>query len=283
MIVDVHTRVWRREHWPDELTREVQRARTSPAGFSSVVREVTEEAYRQALESADRAIVFGLRARHVGLLVPNDFVADFVRRFPEKLIGFASVDPNEPAYLDELHRAVEDLGLRGVKLGPVYQNVHPMDKRMRAVYEYAERNRLPILIHQGTTFAWRAPLRLASPLLLDEIALAYPDLVMIIAHLGHPWIPETIILIRKHPNLYADISALFYRPWQFYTGLRLALDYGVMEKLLFGSDYPFATPEETIEGIREIARLAAQWGAPLPEEAVIGLLERDALRLLGLV
>lgn len=278
MIVDVHTHVWRREHWSEELARESQRARGSPVWL-----EVTEEAYAQALRVVDRAIVFGLRARHVGLLVPNDFVAGFVRRFPEKLIGFASIDPQEPSYMVELERAIEDLKLRGVKLGPVYQNVHPMDKRMRSIYEYCERRHLPILIHQGTTFARRAPLRFASPLLLEEVAFAHPDLVMIIAHLGHPWIAETIVLIRKHPNLYADISALHYRPWQFYNGMMLALEYGVMEKLFFGSDYPFATPQEAIEGVRGINDFARRWSLPpLPDEAIAWILERDALRLLGL-
>ena len=278
MIVDCHTHVWRREHWSEELARESVRARGRPIPL-----DVTEEEYRRALAVVDRAIVFGLRARHVGLLVPNDFIADVVRRFPEKLIGFASVDPSEPEYLDELQRAIEDLKLQGVKLGPVYQNVHPMDERMHPIYAYCQRRHLPILIHQGTTFARRAPLRVASPLLLDEVALAYPDLVMIIAHLGHPWIAETIVLIRKHPNLYADISAMHYRPWQFYNGLMLALEYGVMEKLLFGSDYPFATPEETIEGVRGINRFAARWNLPpLPEEAIAQLLERDVRPLLGL-
>ncbi|GBC82957.1 hypothetical protein HRbin10_02095 [bacterium HR10] len=278
MIVDCHTHVWRREHWSEELAHESVRARGRPIPL-----DVTEEEYRRALVVVDRAIVFGLRARHVGLLVPNDFIADVVRHFPEKLIGFASVDPSEPEYLDELHRAIEDLKLQGVKLGPVYQNVHPMDERMHPIYAYCQRHHLPILIHQGTTFARRAPLRVASPLLLDEVALAYPDLVMIIAHLGHPWIAETIVLIRKHPNLYADISAVHYRPWQFYNGLMLALEYGVLEKLLFGSDYPFATPEETIEGVRGINRFAARWNLPpLPEEAIAQLLERDVRPLLGL-
>ena len=62
------------------------------------------------------------------------------------------------------------------------------------------------------------------------------------AHLGHPWEGETIAVIRKHPHVYADISALHYRPWQFYHSLMLAQEYGTMHKILFGSDYPFTTP-----------------------------------------
>lgn len=278
MIVDCHTHVWRAEHWSQEMARESTRAR----GYAADL-DIEWEAHWQAMQVVDKAIVFGLRAKHVGLVVPNDFVADYVEKHPEKLIGFASVDPNELDYLDEMHRAIEDLKLRGLKLGPIYQNYHPMDKRMQPVYEYCQRNQLPIIIHQGTTFPRRAPLKFASPILLEDIALAYPELIIVIAHLGHPWIAETTVLIRKHPHLYADISALHYRPWQFYNGLMLALEYGVMEKLLFGSDYPFTTPEATIDGLKKINSIPGQSGLPcVPEEAIASLIERDTLNLLRL-
>lgn len=278
MIVDCHTHIWKSDHWSEEMARESTRARGH-----SIELDVKREDHWQAMQVVDKAIVFGLRAQHVGLVVPNDFVAHYVTHHPEKLIGFASVDPNELNYLEELHRAIEDLKLRGLKLGPVYQNYHPMDQRMQPVYEYCQRNHLPIIIHQGTTFPRRAPLKFASPLLLEEVALAYPDLVIVIAHLGHPWIAETVVLIRKHPNFYTDISALHYRPWQFYNGLMLALEYGVAERLLFGSDYPFTTPEESIEGLKHINRVVGQSGLPrIPEGVIAGILERDTLSLLGL-
>ena len=113
-------------------------------------------------------------------------------------------------------------------------------------------NGLPIMFHQGTTFPRKAPLKYANPVLLEEIALRFPDLKMIIAHLGHPWEAETIVLIRKQPNVFSDISGLFYRPWQFYNSLRLAVEYGVVDKLLFGTDYPVATFEETVEGLHHV-------------------------------
>jgi len=278
MIVDCHTHVWRREHWSEELARESVRARARPATI-----DIKPEAHWEAVRPVDKAIVFGLYARHVGLVVPNDFVAQYVARHPEKLIGFASVDPNEANCLDELRRAVDALKLRGLKLGPIYQNIHPMDQRVQPIYEYCQRHNLPILIHQGTTFPRRAPLKFASPLLLEDVALGYPNLVMVIAHLGHPWMAETIVLIRKHPNLFADVSALYYRPWQFYNGLMAAVEYGVSEKLLFGSDYPFTTPEESIQGVRGINHVVGQSGLPrIPDDVLAGILEKDTLKLLRL-
>ena len=75
------------------------------------------------------------------------------------------------------------------------------------------------LWHQGTTFVHDAPLIHARPVLLDEIARRFPTLKMWIAHLGHPWCDELISVIHKHPNLYADMSALTPRPLQFYFGM----------------------------------------------------------------
>ena len=278
MIVDCHTHIWRAEHWGPEITVESNRAR----GYA-VDLTVQWQDHQQAMKPVDRAIVFGLRARHVGLVVPNDYVAEYVATQPQKFVGFASIDPNENGYLDELHRAVEDLKLKGLKLGPIYQNYHPLDKRILPVYDYCQRNHLPIIIHQGTTFPRRAPLKFASPLLLEDVALAYPDLTMVIAHLGHPWIAETVVLIRKHPHLYADLSALHYRPWQFYNGMMLAHEYGVMEKILFGSDYPFTTPEATLKSLHEINDMPQRSGLPvIPTEQINMIIERDTLKLLRL-
>lgn len=278
MIVDCHTHIWQADHWGEEISAESNRARGYEVDLT-----VNWSDHWQAMEVVDRAIVFGLRALHVGLVVPNDYVAEYVRQHPEKLIGFASVDPNEDGYMDELHRAFEDLHLRGLKLGPIYQNFHPMDERILPVYEYCARTHRPIIIHQGTTFPRRAPLKFALPIQLEDVALAYPDLTMVIAHLGHPWIAETIVLIRKHPNLYADISALHYRPWQFYNALMLAFEYGVLDKVLFGSDYPFTTPEATLKSLREINKIPGSSGLPrIPEEKIRALIERDTLELLHL-
>lgn len=81
----------------------------------------------------------------------------------------------------------------------------------------------------------------------------------------------------------SDISGLFYRPWQFYNSLRLAVEYGVVDKLLFGTDYPVATFEETVEGLHHVVRLSQEMRLPsLPEDLPDQILYRDTLGLLGL-
>ena len=85
--------------------------------------------------------------------------------------------------------------------------------------------------------------------------MRFPEVKIIMAHLGHPYEGECVAVIRKHPNVYADISALHYRPFQFYHSLMLVQEYGVWHKLLFGSDYPFTTVRATIDGLRSLNRM----------------------------
>jgi len=118
---------------------------------------------------------------------------------------------------------------------------------------------------------------------MDEIAIRYPDLKIIMAHMGHPWQAETCVVIRKHPHLYADLSGNFYRPFSFWEQLVKAGEWNVLHKILFATDFPVATVEETIAALRRVNRLVE--GTPLPrvpEEAIEQIIHRDALALLDL-
>ena len=279
MIVDTHTHIWRHPgQLTDEFVAEANRMRAEPISM-----DVSPEQYLAAMQPVDRAIVLAFDAPHSGIRVPNDYVADVVRAAPNKLIGYLSVDPRRPNALEEMERAHGDLGLRGLKISPIYQNFDPHSVEALRVFKRAEELRLPVLIHQGATFPRRAPLKWANPVLLEDIALLCPELRLVIAHLGHPWEAETIVLIRKQPHLYADISGLFYRPWQFFNSLRLAVEYSVADKLLFGTDYPIATYQETVDGLRQIPRLGEGTNLPrVPERVIERMLERNPLPLLGL-
>jgi uncharacterized protein len=280
MIVDVHTHVWERPaHLSDAFIADAKAA--AGAAYKDIAVDLDE--HWRAMEPVDRAIVLGFRARHVGVLVPNEYVASYVGRHPEKLIGFCSVDPHDADAVEQLDHAVTRLGLRGLKVGPIYQNIHPQDERFLALMARAEALGVPVLIHQGTTFCSNVSLELANPILLQPIALKFPKLRMLIAHMGHPWIAETLVLIRKHPHFYSDISALYYRPWQFYNALVLAMEYGVLDKLLFGTDYPFTTPASTIAALKKVNDIAAGTNMPrIPEAKIEEMIYRDALPLLGL-
>jgi predicted TIM-barrel fold metal-dependent hydrolase len=278
MRIDYHTHAGLAEHYAQDFLTETARMRKEPLRMA-----VDPAEHDRVTAGYDKVIVLAFRSLHLGLNVTNEYVAEFVRARPQKYIGFASVDPHERDAVEQLRFAHQRLGLRGVKMSPIYQAFHPMDERVLPIYAYAEQHGLPILIHQGTTFPRRAPLKYASPLLLEDVCLAFPDLRFIIAHLGQPWFEDTISVMRKHPHLYADISGLHYRPWQFYNALMLFHEYGLLSRLVFGSDYPIATPQETLTGLRNVNQFTVGNSLPrIPEEEIDRLVDRNLLAELNL-
>ncbi len=278
MIIDVHTHAWEYPGHIDQGFMDELLVTRRGAKFEIHV-EFAD--YMRAMEPCDRAICFGLRGLLTGLHVPNEYTADFVARAPNKLIGFMSLDPTEASWLDDFEHGRADLKLKGVKLGPMYAGFDPTDPKLDRLYAGCVQHNLPVLFHMGTSFVRFGPLEYSRPILIDTVARRFPDLKVIIAHLGHPWEGETIAVIRKHPNVYADVSALHYRPWQFYHSMMLAQEYGSTHKILFGSDYPFTTPAASLEGIRNLNRFCAGTALPqVSEQAVEEMIHRDAIALL---
>ena len=199
------------------------------------------------------------------------------------LIGFLSVDPTQDGWQRELREGHAELGLRGIKLLSMYAGFYPHDELLDPLWVYASQNNLPVLLHTGTTFVAQAPLDCTLPRHLDKVAIRFPDVKIIMAHLGHPYEGECAVVIRKHPNVYADLSALYYRPFQLYHSLMLVQEYGVWDKVLFGTDYPFTTVNGTIEGLRGLNRMVEGTNFPrLNEQAIERLIYRDSLKILGL-
>ena len=279
MIVDVHTHVGTVPEHIDERFAGQAREAWADVRLGGTL----DEHYAGALDGVDRAVVLAFDAPTAGFVVPNDYVAEYVARDPARLVGFGSVDPSSPTALDELERMQSDLGLVGCKLGPIYQAVDPLGPEFLRVCEALERLELPMLIHQGTTFARSGSLLQARPILLDEIALRFPGLRIVIAHMGHPWFEEAIAVVRRHRHVYADVSALVSRRWLLYNALVQAIEYRVDHKLLFGTDFPFFTARETIDGLRSVTGDA--FGPQLPvidPDVVEAIIERPSLELLGI-
>ena len=279
MIVDCHTHVWQNP------------AQVGDAGLGEPIRFNDPAApptadvadHLVAAQPVDKTVVLAFRSRYLNAEIPNDYVAEYVAQHPERLIGFAGIDPTEPGATDELHRAREQLHLRGVTLTPSGQDFHPQDSRAMRIYELCGHYRTPILFHQGTHFTVASKMEYARPFLLDEIARSFPQLKLIIAHMGHPWIEETAAMLGKHPNIFSDLSSLLRRPWQAYNALVLAHQYGVIEKLLFGSDFPFGSAGSCIEQLYSINQLSHGTNLPsVPRTALRDIVERDALALLGI-
>ncbi|MGD8450991.1 MAG: amidohydrolase family protein [Phycisphaerae bacterium] len=269
MIVDCHTQIWD------------QNARLG-SNTPSIVRPADANRHLEAADPVDRAIVLAFKSRYLDAEIPNRFVADYVRRYSPKMLGFAGIDPTERDWREELRIAQEDLQLKGVVVSPAMQDFHPSDTLAMRLYEECARRGMPIVFDQQHR-APAAKMEYARPLLLDEVARSFPSLPIVISHLGYPWTAETTALLAKHERVYADIAGLHDQQWLTYTALLTAYEYGVMDKLLFASGFPQRAPAECIEALYSINQLAHGTNLKaVPREQLRGIVERDALRLLGL-
>jgi predicted TIM-barrel fold metal-dependent hydrolase len=280
MIIDVHSHAWR---YPEDFSEDFrEQARRARAGME-VDLSVRFEEYAARTAEKVRTIVFGGKAKLSGLWVDDRYVADYAAAHSDRLTGFLSVDPTQPGWEEELRYGHQELKLRGIKLMPMYAGFRPDDSRLDPLWQYAQRHHLPVLLHTGATFVAQAPLEYTLPRHLDPVATRFPDVPIIMAHLGHPYEGECVVTARKHPHLYADISALHYRPFQFYHSLMLVQEYGIWDKVLFGTDYPFTNVDATLAGLRGLNGMLAGTALPrLNEDAVERMIYRETLSLLGI-
>ena len=186
--------------------------------------------------------------------IGNDFVADVARKYADRFIGFASVDPWKGVLaVSELERAVKTLGLRGLKLMPITQAFFPNDTRFYPLWETCAELKIPVLFHTGQTgVGARTPggggykLKYAQPIpYIDDIAADFPDLSIIMAHPAVPWQEEQLSVALHKANVYIDLSGWspkYFRPilLQYATTL-------LQDKVLFGSDYPALQPDRWLK------------------------------------
>lgn len=171
----------------------------------------------------------------------NQAVSRAVRKFPDRLVGLFTVDPRRPGAVDLFCRAVEDWGLKGLKLHPA-TGFHPYDEIVYPLYNKCLEYKLPVLIHTGSQPA-PAKSRFARPVDVDDVAADFPDLDIILAHAGHNWFEEALLVCGVKTNCYLDVSGwqreFLERPVAFYRVLRRILDTVGPWRVFFGSDGPY--------------------------------------------
>ena len=186
--------------------------------------------------------------------VPNDYIAELVRRYPKQFIGFGSVDPwKGKAAVAEAERCAKELGLRGLKFHPQQQAFYPNDRRFYPLWEVAQSLGLVVLFHTGTTGVGAGlpggggvKLKYARPIpYIDDVAADFPGLTIIMAHPSFPWQDEQLAMLVHKPNVYMDLSGWspkYFSPLLVQYARTLAQD-----KVMFGSDYPVITPERWLK------------------------------------
>jgi predicted TIM-barrel fold metal-dependent hydrolase len=284
MIIDVHIHLGRgAQDWNYKIWRNMLEPYGTPVSVLDIDPAVVTRLLREA--GVDRACLLALDARAWKTHIPNDYVASVVKTAPDLFIGFASVDPNmgqEAA--DDLEYAYYELGMRGVKLAPCYQMYHPADPVAFPTYAKAQELGMPILFHQAWTRMREAPMKYQHPVLLDDVALAFPELRMILAHIGLPWQVDALHLAAKHPHVYVDLSA---RDAPSYGGgfrallgeLQMARTLMILDKVLYGSDYPLADPRVFLNQIRNLNEYAGGEIGPLTAEETAMILGGNAARM----
>ncbi len=287
MIVDCHTHIW---DSPDQLGKaqldlQARAHRGMEAGPNGRgIPDATIEEHQRASEPVDKSFVLGFKSRYLGAEIPTELVFGYVRQFPDKLIGVAGIDPtNLPEAMEEMSRAETEFGMRAITVSPAAQDFHPADSRAMQVFTEAARLNKPVFLHQGIHFSSASKMQFARPSLLDEVARELPQLKIVIAHMGYPWIEECLVLLGKHSSVFADISSLLHRPWHAYNALLSAYQYGVMDKLLFGSDFPHTGAAHAIQALYRINQLVTGTNLPtIPRQFLASIVERDTLTLLGM-
>ena len=210
--------------------------------------------------------------------VPNEYVAQIANKFPDRICGFASVDPHKKSAVEDLQHAVKDLKLCGLKLHPQVQAFEPNDPKYHPICAKCVELGIPVTFHTAPPY-WGAglegggvlKLRHSNPMLLDDIAADFPELKLIMAHPGWPWQDEQLLVAMHKENAYIDLSG--WSPKYFHPLLVTYMSKLIPHKFLFGTDYPMLLPSEWLRDFETL---------PLNSEVKRMILGENARKLLRL-
>ncbi|MBN2020395.1 MAG: amidohydrolase family protein [Sedimentisphaerales bacterium] len=213
----------------------------------------------------------------------NARLSGYVAKYPNKMVGFAVFNPlSDAASPRNLKALTEKLMLKGLVLYCSHFHFHPAHTLAMMAYEAAQQLKIPVFFHNSPQDP-DANLEFAQPLILDEVARTFPDLKIIIGNMGNPFVEQTICLLSKHQNVFADLSVNPGNLWQVYNTVIAASEQAVLDKLLFGSAFPDARPQQCIETLLGFNKIIAGDFLPkVPRENIQEIIERDSLKLLGI-
>jgi len=205
---------------------------TKGANIFKGTEDLIEEMDQNGVE---KAIVSGSQSDY--LFTSNDWIAEQVRKYPDRLHGCASVNPKKGMQsVREFERAVKELGLIGLRFHPYADGYPPNHNIYYPFYSKCVELNVPVAIqvgHTGPMFSSEP----GRPIYLDEVALFFPELTIIGSHMGWPWIEEMIALAWKHPNVYIDTTA--HVPKHFPKEFVHFMKTFGQDKVLYGTSWPF--------------------------------------------
>jgi hypothetical protein len=211
--------------------------------------------------------------------VSNYEIADFAAQNADIVIPFASIDPHKGrAGAREARDLIEKHGVRGFKFHPIMQNIHPADRIAYPLYEVIAAYRLPAIFHtghsgMGTGLPGGGGVRLkwGQPMLIDDVAVDFPGMKIVLAHPSWPWVDESLSMALHKDNVYIDLSG--WSPKYFQPQIIQYANGPLRDKMMFGSDFPLIRPDKWLEAAQQVGFKA---------EVLPGILKGNAARLLGL-
>lgn len=244
--------VWMQHPTPGFIGHEMFEPLRRWLGMEEVPQEIPLEMTIAAMDAGgvDLGIISAWHGPD-GPMISNDEVAAFVARAPGRFVGAASVDLGDPvAATRELRRCALDLGFKALRMIPWLWGLPPNDRRYYPLYVACVELGIPFCTQVGHT----GPLRTSEtgrPIpYLDDVALDFPDLVIVAGHIGYPWTEEMITLARKYPNVYIDTSA--YSSNRYPAELVEFMKGRGRDKVMFGTNYPMMTAERALADLDEL-------------------------------
>jgi len=230
---------------------------------------------------------FGLGEPEVSIEDQNKICAQIAKRYPDRLIPFAGIDPRRKNAIELLKRCIEEWDMKGLKFHPDV-GFFPDDKSLYPFYEKVSEFKIPILSHTGPMFGCLKS-KYTQPVYLDGILADFPEINIIAAHLGFCWWPEVATIASVKLNLYGCLTGWQLDAQQDYTKfchtLRTIMNKMGPERILFGTDGPFASPSFTtkdwIDAIKALPEKSPE-GITFTHEEVAGILGGNAQKLLDL-
>ncbi|MCM4078707.1 amidohydrolase family protein [Paractinoplanes hotanensis] len=281
VAIDVHTHCEVGRDGHGSLSPELLGASAAYFGSGGPRQPTVDETAAYYRERRMAAVIFTVDAEHATghRRIPNEEVADACATHDDVLIPFASIDPHRGrAGVREARRLVRDHGVRGFKFHPSLQGFAPDDRMAYPLYEAIEELGVPALFHTGQTgIGAGVPggggvrLRYSNPMLVDDVAVDFPGLTIILAHPSFPWQDEALAVATHKPLVHIDLSG--WSPKYFPPQLVRYANTLLKDKVMFGSDYPVLTPD------RWLADFAA---LDIKPDVRPRILKDNAARLLGL-
>lgn len=294
MIIDVHTHVGEyRKHFSERYAR-IFSGKFGEADIEKMWTIERDSFFRDMDEAGvDKIVIHSLDLTRgdPGTKLDDEYVyAMYVKPFPDRCIGFSGIQAIDLAgrysslSLMQFEKAVVDYGFRGLKANPNYSGYAPNDKAMYPFYQKAVDLGVPVMLHMGTTGFTPAKFECGRPSCLDDVALDFPSLKICAAHMAYPWQHELFGLMRKCDNVYTDLSALCLRPMELAWHLVLAKEYNLLDRVMWGTDYPCCNPKSFLTWIREdLNNIAKKCGWPtFTEQEIKHIAGDNAVAFLGL-